>query len=252
LDSKRRGQADSICAAAIVKLRAKRLIGARATARLRLLMRGYERPRWGNLRRTTPFSSAFGFERGTPVDRHYLHQFLDAHRRLITGNILEVQTGSYTERFGHAVRRADTFDIVPAFAPTYLCDFAHCESMIPDHTYDCLLLPNTLQHFRELDRCLDQALRVVVPGGTILASVAGLLPLTGDVADYWRLSPDGWRELLARAWSGAEVTVAGHGNCLAAVAVQMGLALEELSDAELDVYDPRFPVLTTIVCRTPQ
>jgi hypothetical protein len=229
----------------------KRIAGPRATVQLRCLLRGYGLPRWGNLRRTTPFSSTFGCERGTPVDRHYLHQFLDAHRHFITGNVLEVQTASYTKRFGHDVRRADTFDIVTAFAPTYLCDFAHCESTIPDKTYNCLLLPNTLQHFRELDRCLEHALRILTPGGTILASVAGLLPLTGDVPDYWRLSPDGWRELFARAWPGADVNVRGHGNCLAAVAAQMGLALEELTLSELAVEDSRYPVLTTIVCRKP-
>jgi len=229
----------------------KRIAGPRTTVRMRCLLHGYGLPRWGNLRRTAPFSSTFGVERGTPVDRHYLHRFLHAHRELITGSVLEVQVSSYTTRFGHDVRRADTFDMVPEFAPTYLCDFAHCDSMIPDNAYDCLLLPNTLQHFRELDRCLEHALRVVVPGGAILASVAGLLPLTGDVPDYWRLSPDGWRELLARAWPDAEVSVHGHGNCLATVAAQMGLALEELTDAELAVEDPRYPLLTTIVCRKP-
>jgi hypothetical protein len=108
----------------------KRLAGPRATVQLRSLLRGYGLPRWGNLRRTAPFSSTYGFERGTTVDRHYLHQFLDDHRGLITGDVLEVQTGSYTQQFGHDVRRADTFDIVPALAPTYLCDFAHCESVI--------------------------------------------------------------------------------------------------------------------------
>jgi hypothetical protein len=230
---------------------AKKFAGPRATVQLRCLLRGYGLPRWGNLRRTTPFSSTFGFERGTPIDRHYLHRFLDAHRDLITGNVLEVQNDSYTQRFGHHLRRADTFDIVPAFAPTFLCDFAHCESVIPTNTYNCLLLPNTLQHFRELDRCLAHAVRVVAPGGAILASSGGSLPLTGDVPDYWRLSPDGWRELLARAWPGAEITVSGHGNCLAAVAAQMGLAVEELTSAELDVHDSRYPVLTTIACRKP-
>jgi hypothetical protein len=75
--------------------------------------------------------------------------------------------------------------------------------------------------------------------------------LTGDVPDYWRLSPAGWRELLARAWPGADITVDGHGNCLAAVAAQMGLAVEELTSAELDVHDSRYPVLTTIACRKP-
>lgn len=231
---------------------AKRLIGPRATVRLRSLIRGHERPRWGNLRRTIPFSATYGFERGTPIDRHYLHTLLAQQQRRITGDVLEVQTNSYTQRFGRDVRRADTFDIVPSADVTYVCDFSHCERTIPDLAYDCLLLPNTLPHFRELEAALSNAIRVVRPGGAILASAAGLRPLTGDVPEYWRLSPDGWRERLSAAWPGAPLEVVGHGNCLAAVAAQLGLALEELSQAELDAHDPRYPVLTTIVCRTPR
>lgn len=69
--------------------RAKQLAGLGLTARVRCLMHGYGLPRWGNLRRTAPFSSSFGFARGTPFDRHYLHRFLDAQRRQITGAVLE-------------------------------------------------------------------------------------------------------------------------------------------------------------------
>jgi hypothetical protein len=239
-------------AAATIRSTAKRLAGPGLTARARCLLRGYGLPRWGNLRRTTPFSSTYGFERGTPIDRYYLHQFLFAHRHLIAGDVLEVQTRAYTERYGHDVTRSDTFDIVPAFTPTYRCDFAHCDGVIPDRAYDCLLLPNTLPHFRELDLCLTQAARIVRRGGVILASAAGLLPLTGDVPEYWRLSPDGWRERLGTAWPAAVIQVAGHGNSLAAVAAQLGLAFEELTAAELDVNDSRYPVLTTILCRTPR
>ena len=231
--------------------RLKRAVGPRVTVKFRCLARGYGLPRWGNLRRTTPFSTQYGFERGTPIDRYYLHQFFELHRHLITGRVLEVQTSAYTKLFGRDVTQADTFDIVPEFDPTYVCDFAHCEGILPDEAYDCVLLPNTLPCFRELDRSLAQAFRIVRPGGAILASTGGLLPLTRDVPEYWRLTPDGWRELLASAWRGAELTVAEHGNCLAAVGAQMGLALEELTDAELDVHDPRYPVLTTIICRKP-
>ena len=89
----------------------KRLLGPRATTRLRCVLRRYDLPRWGNLRRTAPFSHSFGFERGTPVDRHYLHRFLAAHSTSICGDVLEVQTDSYSKRFGCGVRRAETFDI---------------------------------------------------------------------------------------------------------------------------------------------
>jgi hypothetical protein len=237
---------------AVATAQAKRLAGPAIATKVRCLMRGHGLPRWGNLRRTVPFSSTYGFERGTPIDRHYLHRFLSAHRDLITGDVLEIQGTSYTERFGHAVARADSFDREPRFAPTYLCDFAHCAGIIPDHAYDCLLLPNTLPHFRELDRCLAHAARVVRPGGIILASAAGLLPLTGDVPEYWRMTPDGWRETLGAAWPAATLEITGHGNCLSAVAAQLGLALEELTEAELDVHDVRFPVLTTMLCHLPR
>jgi len=235
-----------------MKEHAKRLIGSRATVRLRSLIRGHEWPRWGNLRRTVPFSATYGFERGTPIDRYYLHAFLAQQQHLITGDVLEVQTDAYTQRFGRGVRRADTFDIVPSPDVTYVCDFSHCEASIPNRAYDCLLLPNTLPHFRELEPALSNAIRVVRPGGAIVASAAGLLPLTGDVPEYWRLSPGGWRERLSAAWPGATLEISGHGNCLTVVAAQLGLALEELTPAELDAHDPRYPVLTTIVCRAPQ
>jgi hypothetical protein len=230
---------------------AKRFAGAALTVKARCLLRGYPLPRWGNLRRTTPFSSTYGFERGTPIDRHYLHQFLAAHQDLIGGDVLEVQTNDHTARFGRGVISAHTFDIVPDFAPTFLCDISHCANVIPTRSYDCLLLPNALPHFRELDLALAQIARIVRPGGAILASAAGLLPLTGDAPDYWRFSPDGWRERLAASWPGMTIEVAGHGNCLAAVAAQFGLALEELTEAELNVCDPRFPVLITIAGRMP-
>ena len=235
-----------------VGARVKQLVGPRMVPRLRCALRGYEMPRWGNLRRTAPFSTNYGFERGTPIDRHYLHAFLDEHRGLITGDVLEVQNTAYTKRYGHDLRRTDTFDIVPQFAPTYLCDLAHSDGILPSASYDCLLLPNTLQHLRELDACLRNALRTVRPGGVILAAAAGLVPLTSDTPDYWRLSPDGWRETLAAIWPSADVEVRGHGNCLAAVAAQLGLATEELSAAELDVSDARYPVLTTVLCKAPR
>jgi hypothetical protein len=231
---------------------AKRWAGPHATVVARCLLRGYPIPRWGNLRRTAPFSANYGFERGTPIDRHYLHAFLSLHRDQISGDVLEVQTTSYTERFGCEVRRADAFDIVPQFTPTYLCDFSHCEDVIPSASYDCLLLPNTLPHFRELDLALAQARRIVRPGGAILASAAGLIPLSGDAPEYSRLTPNGWRDRLASAWPGATVDVNGHGNCLSAIASQLGLVTQELTASELDVDDPRYPVLITIGCRLPQ
>ena len=228
-------------------------VSPRALVRLRYLFRGLTRPRWGNLRRVRPFSDQFGFERGTPIDRFYLQRFLDRHRHLITGRVLEVQSSGYTHRYGSALTASDSVDIVTTFnaTPTYLVDLALSDNVIPSASYDCFLLPNTLNMLRDVEACMRQALRVVKPGGVILATAAGLVPLTGDVADYWHLSADGWRELAARAWPGCEVQIEQHGNSLTAVAAMLGLAVEELTSAEFEYDDPRFPVQVTIYCRRP-
>lgn len=227
---------------------AKQLLGARLTTVARVLRRGGELPQWGNLRRTEPFSEEFGFDRGTPIDRFYLERFLDAERAAICGQVLEIQVGGYAKRFGRNVSRIDTLDISPEFSPTYHCDLADAGSVVPSDAYDCFLLPNTLQHLARIEEALVEALRIVKPGGVILASGAGLLRLTDADEDFWRLSAAGWRQIAARVWPGCAIDVRAHGNCLAAVAGLYGFAVEELTRDELEVEDERFPVLTTIKC----
>lgn len=230
---------------------AKQLLGPRWTTRARCVRRGLPVPRWGNLRRVQPFSTYFGFDRGTPVDRYYLAQFLDAHRRDITGDVLEVQVSGTARRHGHAICRTDTIDIEAQFAPTYCCDLARSEGIVPSDAYDCFLLPNTLSFLRDLHPCLGQALRIVRPGGVILATTAVMGQLNGDGKDYWRMSADGWRDVAENVWPGCEITVSAYGNCLTATAAIMGLTVEELAQHEMDVIDPKFPVLVGVRCRKP-
>jgi SAM-dependent methyltransferase len=136
-------------------------------------------PAWARPRR--------GFDRGTPIDRYYLEKFLDTHRALITGRVLEVQLPSYTERFGEHVCESHTVDINPEFRSTYTCDLADA-AQIPTDYYDCFLVPNTLQHLVTLEPALRTMLRVVKPGGTILLSAAGLLPLIPEGGDRFSCS----------------------------------------------------------------
>lgn len=216
----------------------------------RCVLRRLPIPRWGNLRRVTPFSACHGFDRGTPVDRYYLHRFLDQHRGDIHGDVLEIQMSAYTQRFGTGVTSGHTVDIAPQFAATYTCDLAASGDVIPSDRYDCFLLPNTLSLLRDIEGCLRHALRVVRPGGVILGTTAALGQFN-DRRDYWRVGGDGWREIASRAWPGCDVSVTVYGNCLAATAAILGLALEELTPQELDVEDERFPVLVALRCRKP-
>ena len=229
----------------------KRIAGPRLTTRLRSIARGYPVPRWGNMRRLTPFSDYFGFERGTPIDRFYVTGFFTTHAHEIKGRVLEIQSTSHAERFGAGVTVLHSIDIDPRFNPTFCCDLSQTQNVIASESYDCFLLPNTLAQVMDLHAALENAYRVVAPGGVILATCPGFVPLIPDGKEYWHVTADGWQEVFSRACPCSVLEVESHGNCLAAVAAMYGLALEELTPAELDYKDPRYPVLVTVCCRKP-
>jgi hypothetical protein len=229
----------------------KRLLGPSLTAKARCLVRGKPLPRWGNLRRLSPFSNCYGFDRGTAVDRYYLHRFLERHAESITGRALEIQAPSYVRMFGRGVVEAHSIDIDGSHRPTYHSDLAKADGVVPSDFYDCFVLPNTLSVFKDVEGCLRQALRVVKPGGVILASTGSMTPLVTEYPEYWHFTKAGWEVVLERNWPGCEIVVNAHGNCLVAIAEMLQLSMEELTKDELDHHDPRYPVLVTIFCRKP-
>src|SRR5205809_768530 len=54
----------------------------------------------GHLRRTTPLSRNWGEERGGPIDRHYIEQFLSANADDIRGRVLEIGDADQTRAYG--------------------------------------------------------------------------------------------------------------------------------------------------------
>jgi SAM-dependent methyltransferase len=206
-----------------------------------------QRARWGNLRRLEPTSRRFGFERGTPIDRHHLHQFLHAEAEAIRGIVGEISESRYTDAFGgDRVQRVEVID-VDATNPraTFVADLTRPGSL-PVATFDCLLVVQTLQYTHPLGDALRTCLDALTPGGTLLLALPGLTAHDSHVpveADYWRFLPAGVDALLREAAPQARVIVNGYGNLVTAIAALHGLAAEELSPRELTHHDPGFPVL---------
>ena len=74
---------------------------------------------WVPFARLQPLSRQFGFDRGLPVDRYYIEQFLAEHAHLIAGRVLEVGDSAYTRRFGgERVSQADVLNIDPLLPET--------------------------------------------------------------------------------------------------------------------------------------
>jgi SAM-dependent methyltransferase len=210
-------------------------------------LRRRQRPVWlGSLGSTGPVSWSWGYDRGRPIDRWYIEQFLEQHRSHITGRVLEVKDSGYTDRFGHDVRERAILDIDADNArATHVADLAEADGL-PSETFDCFLLTQTLQYIFDVPAALTHAHRILRPGGVLLAT----LPVTSrlpdpPLTDYWRFTPESTSRLFDDAFGPGAATVSGRGNVLAQVAFLKGLAAEDLTAAELAVNDERFPL---IVC----
>jgi hypothetical protein len=223
-------------------------LAARAPRRARrALKRVLLGPRWGDFRRTSPFSADYGFDRGTPIDRVYIEQFLGHHSHDIRGEVLEVKNARYTARFGgDKVSTSHVLDLDESNRlATIVADLAGRGSLPPE-TFDCFILTQTLQLVPDVTAALANACQSLAPGGVLLVTVPTVTMAVPELApdrDYWRYTSGGLRELLRRAAGGAEIEVEGRGNLLAAVAFLMGLAAEELTEDELGFYDPRYELV---------
>src|SRR5437867_552274 len=104
------------------------------------------RVRFGDLRRCTPISRDFGFDRGLPVDRYFIERFLARHAQDIRGRVLEIGDNTYTRRFGGD--RVVVSDVLHVSEGNPLATFVGDLTMadhIPSEAFDCIIVTQTLQ-----------------------------------------------------------------------------------------------------------
>jgi len=206
---------------------------------------------FGDLRRTSPISDVFGFDRGVPVDRHYIESFLADNSSAILGRVLEIGDDTYTRRFGgERVTQADILHVTgDSPAATIIADLTDAPQ-IPTDSFDCIILTQTLHFTYRMEAEVAELQRILRPGGVVLCTVPGISQISRfDMdrwGDYWRLTDRSARELFETAFQADQVEVSTYGNVLAATALLHGLALSELSEHELDVHDRDYQVIVAV------
>lgn len=213
--------------------------------------------RHGGLRRLTPISDCFGFNRGLPIDRFYIEEFLRRHAPDIGGRVMEIGDSTYTRRFGGArVTQSDVLHALAGNPETTLVGDLATGAGIPQNAFNCVILTQTLPFIYDVRSVIRNVCTALKPGGVVLATVPGISQISRyDMdrwGDFWRFTPLSARRLFQECFPEEAVSVESYGNVLAAVAFLHGLATEELRPSELAYNDRDYPVIITVRARRPE
>ncbi|PIG94116.1 glycosyltransferase [Gloeocapsopsis sp. IPPAS B-1203] len=211
--------------------------------------------RFGNLRRVTPISQEFGFDRGLPVDRYYIENFLASHANDIQGRVLEIGDNSYTRKFGgDRVTKSDVLHVAETNTDATIFGDLTCADHIPSNTFNCCILTQTLHLIYDVPAALKTLYRILKPGGVALVTFPGISQISNDEwgdSWYWSFTSLSAQRLFEEVFPTA-VNVETYGNVLAATAFLQGLATEELHREELDYRDRNYQVIITVRALKPE
>jgi SAM-dependent methyltransferase len=218
--------------------------------------------RFGTLRRLTPLSRQYGFDRGQPVDRYFIEDFLRRHGTaagyasgVIRGRVLEIGDDLYTRRFGYTADGATGITAGEVLNPTRespkvtIVGDLLTGAGLEDDAFDCIICTQTLNVIFDTRAALHTLHRALKPGGTLLLTVPGItgsiVPDRDTWGDWWRFTTASMRRLLEAEFDADRVYVEAYGNVLTAAGFLYGLAAEDLRAAELDSRDRDFEVVVT-------
>ena len=224
---------------------------------LRVWWRRRRAIRWENLRRLTPISRAFGFDRGVSIDRYYIEAFMRRHASDIRGRVLEIRDPLYTNKFGGGeVTQADVLHVTRGNPEaTVIGDLSTGEG-IPREAFDCMIVTQTFQLIYDVRGAIANCYAALKPGGVLLASFPCIHQISRyDMdrwGDYWRFTTRSVERLCAEVFPRENIAVKGYGNVLVAISSIHGMAMQDLTPEELEYHDPDYEVVITVRALKPR
>jgi SAM-dependent methyltransferase len=194
-----------------------------------------------------PISERFGLDRGIPVDRFYIEQFIAGKAHLIVGRVIEIAEKTYTEKYGKKVEIAEILHVDKNDkSATIIADLTVSDS-VPDSIADTFICTQTLNFIYDTQTAVKSIHKILKPGGKAIITVAGLSQISRfDMdrwGDYWRFTDKSLRLLLAEKFGADNVHIEIMGNVYGATMLLQGIAFEEVNIAKLAVKDDNYQVI---------
>jgi SAM-dependent methyltransferase len=184
-------------------------------------------------------------QRGKPVHRYYVEEFLSQHRTEIRGRVLEFQDNVYATRFGEG--RIDSVDILhkdPDRPGTTIVADLTADSAIPSGSFDCIICTYVLHAIYAKERAVAELHRILKPHGTLLVAVPNItVDFSPEWGELWRFTATGLHRVLGQHFGDDHVAVEAYGNSLTAAGELRGLSVTDFRRSELAHRDSRFSLV---------
>ena len=203
----------------------------------------------GDLNRVTPFSIDFGYDRGGPVDRYYIENFLAASSDHVKGRVLEIGDNEYSLRYGGTRITVSDILYIDDTNPkaTFVGDLSNAPHL-PADSFDCIILTQTLHLIYDFKGALETCYRILKPGGALLLTVPGISHIHhGEWGKYWMWSftTASIERMLSEVFDPARFKVQSFGNVLAATAFLYAMGLPEIKKSQVEYNDPQYQLIIT-------
>jgi SAM-dependent methyltransferase len=214
------------------------------------------RVRFGSLRRRNPISRRWGADRGTPIDRYYIKEFLSGYSQDVRGHVMEVGQNIYAGTLGGSrITRLDILHVDEKSGDVTVVGDLTDPELFPPETFDCIILTQTLQFMFDPETAVRNCHSFLKPGGVLLVTASGIGQISrGDMdrwGHFWNFTTRSMEEIFKRAFPAGDVAVSEAGNVLSAISLLHGLSAEELTAGDLDHEDPDYQVLITVRASKP-
>ena len=209
---------------------------------------------WLNLRILSPISNVFGIDRGKPIDRYFIENFLDDRKDLIKGVVLEIGDNKYTKMFGFKVTKSEvlTYNIDDSRKNVIIGDLTKYDNLQNDK-YDCIILTQTLNFIYDYKKAILGVYHLLKEGGSVLVTSSGISQISEydneRWGDFWRFTENGLMKSFEEVFPKENINSKSYGNVLSSISYLHGISSEELTDKELEFNDPNYPLLITLIAK---
>ena len=140
---------------------------------------------WYNLRSVEPVSKVFGLDRGTPIDRYYIEEFLNQNRAYIKGKVLEIAESTYSKKFDSGITSIEILHIDNSIKKATIIGDLTRKETLPSSQIDCFICTQTLNFIYDFNKAIEGIYYLLNNVGTALITLAGLCQISRYDMERW-------------------------------------------------------------------